>query len=157
VDGKPTPNLFEYRMQTATIPPGAVASLSVVRDGRALAHAVRVAAEPVPTGQLAARHLGLEFVDVDEAVSREANIPLDAGVLVRAVRPGGPAARVRLKPNDLIVGLGTYKIRNSDDLLLFLQYVQPGDKVEVLIRRPMARSVEGRVLWEDKSGVLSAD
>jgi len=82
-----------------------------------------------------------------------------AGVIVQQVRADGPAAKIRMRPGDLIVGLGTYRIRNSDDLLLFLQYVQSGDLVKVQVVRPLTLR-SGRVIYDAarrQTGALRAD
>ena len=58
-------------------------------------------------------------------------------------------------PGDLVVELGTYRIRHSDDLLLFLQYVQPGDLVQITVYRPVQLR-SGRWIREKQAGQLVA-
>ncbi|MFM8979541.1 MAG: PDZ domain-containing protein [Planctomycetia bacterium] len=102
----------------------------------------RIRFEAIPTATLARERLGLEVADVGD---------YEAGVLVRTA--GGPAAKVGLQPGDVIVGLGTRRIRHTDDLLVFLQFVRPGDLVDVHVRRAAAGGREVREL----SGSLKAE
>jgi serine protease Do len=158
VNGRPTPALYDYRLELAGAPAGSTVLLAVVRQGRPLPTAVKVPLEPVPTPELSRRHLGIGYADVDESVQREIHIPLDSGVLVTELRPGGPADKIRVRVGDLIVALGSKKIRNSDEMLLFLQYVQPGDAVDIRVRRPVQRGRDGSIAWDDKPpGTLIAE
>ena len=111
--------------------------------------------EPVPTEKLSRAHLGFIATDVSDQENREQRLAFDAGVVVREVLADGPASRIGLRPGDLIVGLGSYRIRQSDDLLLFLQYVQPDDLVQVKVLRPV-RLRSGRVIREEQAGQLVA-
>lgn len=126
VNGMLTPTLYDYAMALLDVPVGGVVTLGVQRAGRApLTLSIPLA--PIPTDQLARQHLGLEVADVPD---------YEAGVVIRSLRPEGPAAQRGLQVGDVIKGLGPWKIRHSDDLLLFLQYVQPGDLVDVRLMRP---------------------
>ncbi len=140
VNGAATPTTYDYMMALLAVPVGAPVRLDVRRNGVELPPVV-VPLEPIPTDALAREHLGLEVSDVGD---------YEAGVLVRGV--SGPAAKMGVRLGDVIVGLGSWKIRHSDDLLLFLQYVQKGDLVDVLLRRPgpdgslqVARGLSGRL------------
>lgn len=144
VNGKPTPTLFDLRIAMLDVLGGFV-SLGVERDGKRLSTPLRVAPEPVPTRQLAMKHLGLAIDDSDEI----------RGVIVTGVRPGGPASRVKVQPRDIITEMGNARIESSDDLLVFLQHVRTGDLVEMKIER-LARSMGGSRLKE-LTGALEAD
>jgi S1-C subfamily serine protease len=121
------------------VAPGQTVQLGVRRGEQDLPP-VPLRFEPIPTASLARERLGLEVSDVGA---------YEAGVEVRAAQ--GPAAKVGVQAGDVIVGLGSWRIRHTDDLLLFLQYVQPGDLVEVYVRRPGAapgqagRELSGRL------------
>ena len=155
LDGAPTPTLFDLRSQLAFLPKGATVRLGVRREGRALTEPISIALEPVPTDRLSATHLGFVAGDVSDQENREQRLAFDAGVVIRDLVPESPAARIGLRPGDLVVGLGTYRIRNSDDLLLFLQYVQSGDLVQVKVLRPV-RLRSGQVVREEQAGQMVA-
>ena len=72
---------------------------------------------PVPTEGLSVRHLGLMAADVSEG--DDPTTPYDAGIVVRSVRPDGPAGRIGILRGYVIHVLGAYQIRHMDDLLVF--------------------------------------
>jgi len=57
------------------------------------------------------------------------------GVAVRYVYPGGPAAAAKVEPGDVIVSLQGKPIENRDELLQRIATFQPGEKVEIEVRR----------------------
>ena len=61
--------------------------------------------------------------------------PTGSGALVRAVVPGGPAARAGLRPGDRVLGLGGEAVRQSTDLSAAVAEHRPGAKVDVRVRR----------------------
>ena len=157
VNGAPTTTVHDFHWRMALLPLDAVARLGVERDGER--RAVDVALEPLPTAELSSRLLGFVATDVEDEELRRFDLPLDAGVLVRSVEPGSPAEAMNLKPADLIVGYGgERRFRHSDDLLIFLQFVQPGDLVELNVLRPLV-SANGKVSYNPRrigTGILTA-
>ncbi len=126
----PTATLYDLRMALVSRSSSGPISLLVRRDGRLLRGGpLRVPLQPLPTNRLSARHLGFTAKDTGDS----------GGVLVETVRPGSPAERMKLKPEDRIYGLGEWKIRNTEDLLMFLQFVEKGDLVDVKIERRTRR------------------
>jgi S1-C subfamily serine protease len=126
VNGKPTYTLYDYAMEMLNVPPGGVVRLGVVRGGRELPQPIVVQLVPVPTEALSDEHLGLVAADVPD---------VEAGVVVRRLRPGGPAAAIGVKVGDVILGLGGRRIYNTDDLLVLLQNVRAGDLVSITVQR----------------------
>ena len=128
VNGTATPTLFDLRIAMVAVRGTQAISLLISRDGRVRRGSpIRVPLRSVPTDKLSLAHLGLVAQDTGES----------NGVIVVSVREGGPAERMKLRPKDLIQGLGPYTIENTEDLLMFLQFVQSGDLVNVKIRRPV--------------------
>ncbi len=126
IDDGPTPTLYDLRIALVARASGKPIRLLVRRDGRLLRGGpIRLELEPLPTSRLSSRHLGFTARDTGDS----------DGVRVESIRPGGPAERMKLRPDDLIYGLGEWKIRNTEDLLMFLQFVEPGDLVDVKIER----------------------
>lgn len=156
LDGVPTPTLFDLRWRLASLDYGAVLRLGVRSPGEADARVVAVTLLPVPTNALSDRHLGFVGSDVGERENLDRQLAFDAGVIVREVRRGGPAARIGLREGDVVVGLGNRQIRNSDDLLTFLQYVRPGDIVLVRVLRERA-GPDGLPLRDLTQGTLIAE
>jgi serine protease Do len=150
VNGLATPTLHDYALTLLNAPTGGVVRLGILREGSALPQPLAVQLLPVPTDELSLEHLGMQCADVAD---------YEAGVVVRAVRPEGPAAKIGLRVGDVVIGLGAgqnlWQIRNTDDLLIFLQNVAPGDLVEVTARRPapegsptLPRALTGRMRAE---------
>lgn len=128
VNGEPTPTLFDYAMATLNLPRRSVARLSVTRAGTPLPEPLLLPLAPVPTDDLSLEHLGFRGGDAAD---------YQGGVLVKSVRPGGPAATAGLRPGDIVLGLGMWRLRHTDDLLVFVQMVAPGDLVDVLVQRTL--------------------
>ncbi|MDJ0520882.1 MAG: trypsin-like peptidase domain-containing protein [Planctomycetota bacterium] len=130
IDDGPTATLYDLRMALVARPSGKPIRLLVKRNGRLLRGGpIRLELKPLPTERLSARHLGFTAQDTGDS----------DGVRVASIRAGGPAERMKLRQNDLIYGLGEWKIRNTEDLLMFLQFVEPGDLVDVKIQRRLRR------------------
>ena len=140
--GKRTPSLFDLRLTLIGLESGAAVPIKIARDGRPLqSNPLRTRLEPVPTNSLSAKHLGFTAEDTGD----------NNGVVVASIVEEGPAARMNLRTGDRIFALGGWEIRNTEDLLLFLQFVSPGDLVDVRIfrnegRRP--RRLEGSMRAE---------
>ena len=121
-----TPTLYDLRMALVSRPGDAPIELLVRRAGRLLRDGpIRLTLQPLPTDRLSLKHLGFTAKDTGDS----------AGVMVDTVRPDGPAVRMKLRPEDMVYGLGEWKIRNTEDLLMFLQFVETGDLVDVKIER----------------------
>jgi serine protease Do len=125
VDDTPTDTVFDYRFAEMGLASGRPTRLRLRRGARE--HAAVVTLTEVPTSRLARDRLGVAVRDLDATLAR--------GVVVAEVTPGGAAEAVGLRRGDLLMSLGRQPIRNMDDLLLFLQQVQPGDSVDVAILR----------------------
>ncbi|MGE0192367.1 MAG: trypsin-like peptidase domain-containing protein [Planctomycetota bacterium] len=150
IDGEGVPTLFDARLRLLDHARGAPVQLVVQRRAgeRSIDKRVDVRVEPLPTDGLSRQRLGFTAEETD----------LFDGVRVVAVRPGSPSDKIGLKRGDVIVGLGGYRIRSSEDLLLFLQYVSSGDIVKVRVSgasRPQDWRAGGMV--GDLQGVLQAE
>jgi putative serine protease PepD len=61
--------------------------------------------------------------------------PLNGGVLVASVQPGGPAAAAGMKAGDRIVSLDGTPVASTDDLAAALASVKPGTTIPVTVER----------------------
>jgi putative serine protease PepD len=59
----------------------------------------------------------------------------NGGALVREATAGGPAARAGLRTGDLIVAVGGERIAGPDDVAAAIQDREPGESVDVEVRR----------------------
>ena len=132
VNGKPTKTLFDVRMELVRVGGGQTVTFDMARAANGERYQARVSLKPLPTDTLSEKHLGFVARDTDAF----------DGVLVADVRQGGPSDSMGLKKNHIIVGLGPWSIKNSEDLLLFLQNVKPGDVVKVWVKDAAWRGVQ---------------
>jgi serine protease Do len=125
VNDVPTDTVFDYRFAEMGLPRGSAMRLKLRRGGEVVSATLTLA--PVPTAQLARDRVGI--------VARDADPTLMTGVVVTEVLRGGAGEAVGLRPGDGILRMGRTRIRNMDDLLLFLEYVRPGDSIDLMVNR----------------------
>lgn len=77
--------------------------------------------------------------EIDRQIQQAYNLPVDHGVIVQEVQPGGPAASAGLLANDIIVSIDGREIRSINDLRRVLFEKQPGDRVRVDVVRETRR------------------
>ncbi|HXF81915.1 MAG TPA: trypsin-like peptidase domain-containing protein, partial [bacterium] len=77
--------------------------------------------------------------DVDAAIARQYNLPVQHGVIVREVDPGGPAGRAGIRAGDIIVALDGKPVANWNDFIRELFARRPGQRVRIEIARDGSR------------------
>jgi S1-C subfamily serine protease len=111
--------------------------------------AKRVVPQLVRSGVVSRPKLGINTRDV-EALKNQVDLPVSEGVLIYQVMPGGAAANAGLRGltqtengdvelGDIIVGIGSEKVGNTDDLYRVLDKHQVGETVRVEIMRNSRR------------------
>lgn len=73
--------------------------------------------------------------EIDPQLQRAYGLPVDHGVIVQEVQPGGPAAASGIQANDIIVSIDGTQIKGINDLRRTLFEKQPGDRVQVEVIR----------------------
>ena len=84
-------------------------------------------------GYITGAYLGVSVSNVDENATKLYGLPL--GVLVQKVDPGACADEGGIRPQDIIVDLGGYKISNLNDLTRALRRFKAGDEISVTVYR----------------------
>lgn len=79
--------------------------------------------------------LGMAAQSLTAEAAEAAGLPAPFGVLVGAVREGGPAATAGIQPGDIIVGVGSYTLQNLVQLQNIVAQKKPGDTLVVRIWR----------------------
>jgi putative serine protease PepD len=107
--------------------------------------AKRIVPQLVRSGEVRRPKLGISTRDI-EALKNQVELPVSEGVLIWQVAPGGAAANAGLRGltqtengdveiGDIIVGIDSKKIENTDDLYRTLDKHQVGDTVQIQIVR----------------------
>jgi S1-C subfamily serine protease len=79
--------------------------------------------------------LGVNVATVDPVLAAQNQLPVDHGVLIVNVTPGGPAAQAGLKAGDIIVQLDGKAVNDVSGLGAILLSKKPGDTVSVQVYR----------------------
>jgi serine protease Do len=107
--------------------------------------AVRVADEIIKSGTVRRAWVGLDV----EGAGAMREWKSQGGVSVSAVAPGGPAARARLRPGDVLIEANGRKLRNYLDWEAVKLDLHVGDPVEVAVRSGDGAPVRRRIVTGD--------
>ncbi len=118
-NGKEIRDFNQLRNTLGLMRVGDKVDLKVLREGKPRNFTVTVGkdTEQVASGsKLNPRLAGAEFAPVDESNAPEGTDPGDArGVVVQRVQARSAAARVGLRPNDVIIGVNRKRIESMED------------------------------------------
>ena len=151
-DGRPVEDVEALRFRLATREPRGSVRLGVFRHGREVV--LTLPLEPPPETPprnatlIRGNHAlaGAVVGNLSPALADELGLGLlDTGVVVIEVREGSPAARVGLRPGDIILRVAGREVRDVASLSAALQNRAPGP-MRVAIRR------EGRVMEATLAG-----
>ena len=139
-DGRPVRRSDELPRLVAETPVGRDVTLTVARSGQTLTLPARIAklAEPEERRAAAAGGkpaLGVAVQTVTSQLAQELGLPVTAGVLVRDVEDGGPAASAGLRPGDVIAEIDRQPVKSVDDLERALARRKPGAPVLLFVHR----------------------
>jgi serine protease Do len=81
-------------------------------------------------------YLGVTSEQVDAGLAAQLGLPIDHGVLVLALAPGGPAEKAGVVAGDVIVSLNGQTVNTSDQLGAAILKHRPGDAVKVELVDP---------------------
>jgi serine protease Do len=81
-------------------------------------------------------YLGVTSEGVDAGLAAQLGLPIDHGVLVLALAPGGPAAKAGISAGDVIVSFDGRSVDTSDELGNDILRHAPGDVVKVNLVNP---------------------
>ena len=97
--------------------------------------ATSVADQLIDNGRAVHPYLGLSLADLTPGIAKQFGIALDSGALVTEVASGGPAEKAGIKQRDVIIALGSSKIKDSGDLIAALRDYKPGDSMTLTLNR----------------------
>lgn len=89
----------------------------------------------IETGRVAYPFIGVSVQPITAELASQYDLPVDHGVFVQQVSPGGPAAAAGIQQGDFIVAMGGQKIDTEHPFTEVLFSFQPGDTVDVTVNR----------------------
>jgi S1-C subfamily serine protease len=99
------------------------------------------------TGSYLHPWLGIEGYDVDSDIANNLGLNYTNGILISEITVSGPADLAGLKSNDVIIGLDELRIRNFNDLSVYLERnTKPGDTIILTVIRNQQKLLKQVVL-----------
>jgi len=137
-NGKKIKDPRELAHLVAMFPPGKVALVKVIRNGKEKTIKVKIGTMPeeevsVLGSQNMETKLGLKVAPLPPDVAQQAGV--NGGVYVEEVEPGSPADESGIRQGDIILRVNRHRIRDLKDFNRVMAKVKPGEVVAFLIRR----------------------
>jgi serine protease Do len=162
VDGKMVVHNDELIQLVAARQPGTSATLQVLRDGRALNVAVKLAERPVrdpepeavpddarPTSRTGSV-LGMLVREIDVELAARFNLPRDfEGVVVSRVDPMGPAFDADIERGNILLEINRQPVRSIEDFRRLTADTQPGEVLALYLLKPEGPRRELRTVKVD--------
>jgi serine protease Do len=118
-----------FNLSICAIDPGESVRVALTRDGRSK----EVDLKPVSIGDYVKERLGARvgMANTDETRARV--------VVLVDVKANGPAARLGLRDNDVILELGGHQVDSIQDVFETLRRTKPGSELPIAVRRYFSR------------------
>jgi 2-alkenal reductase len=94
-----------------------------------------VSRQLIENGEMKYPYLGIFYRMIDGQVAAAEGLPVQNGALVSDVSPGTPAAEAGLQSGDIIIAVDGMSLGFQNTLRYVLTQYQPGDTVQLTIRR----------------------
>ncbi|HEX6041367.1 S1C family serine protease [Longimicrobium sp.] len=95
-----------------------------------------VAQQILTTGRVTRAFIGISYLDVTAELAREFGLPVQGGIILRAVGQGTPAAQAGLRPGDIVTRMDDTPITSGGDLRRAIRERDPGETVTITGVRP---------------------
>jgi serine protease Do len=138
-NGQKIENVNELRQHVADTAPGTTAKLKVLRGGKEMDLAVKIAKQTPEALAMAANpedvrsNLGMSVQDITPEIATGLGIKGALGVVVTDLTPGGPAETAGIKQDDIITQVKKEPVKNVQEFNKALASAKPGDKVLMLV------------------------
>ncbi len=149
VDGRPTPGNEVLIQAIAAREPGSVATLQVLRDGRAMSVTVKLVERPARERRVAAADtrpapsandgspLGLGVRDLDAEAAARYRLPEGLrGALVARVEPMSPAFDAAIERGHVVLEINRQRVQNAEDYRRLTAGARPGDVLTMYVYKP---------------------
>lgn len=91
--------------------------------------------ELINEGYITRPYLGVGLYTVDQFVATVNRLPIDEGVIITYIEPGGPADKAGLKQYDIITRFDNKDITNAEELRKAIHSARIGTEVDVTVIR----------------------
>jgi len=126
----------DYTCAMLSAKPGSKVELKVLRDGREQPVTAVLEARPKPDGDALVRRLfGMRLKTITPEMARDMRLPMDRGLVVTEVDPGGAAGELGIRAKDILFQVDRYYVKDLDDVGAILEEVQPNQIVRIGIAR----------------------
>ena len=105
----------------------------------------------ISDGKVTRGWLGVAIQNLDERMAQSFNYPSSEGALIGQVDPNGPSKKAGLQQGDIVIQIGTEKIKNVTQLRNYVAAIKPGTDVDVSVVRE-GRKVNVTVTIGELSG-----
>jgi serine protease Do len=155
VDGKPVPNNDSLIREISARQPGSIATLSIVRDGRAMSIPIKLAERPLrsdrpgdadddrddePRPQPSSQRgpvLGISVREMDNEFAQRFRLPDDVeGVVVSRVEPMSPGFDAAIERGHVVLEVNRRPVRSIEEFRRLTNAARPGDVMAIYLYIP---------------------
>ena len=130
----------ELQRRVASVAPGQLVRLTVIRDKKPVKLSVRIGEMPSDDVQSAGEQdeegWGLSVEPLSGDAALRLNLPVSGGLLVTEVVPGSPADKAGLRHGDVVIEVGRKPVADPPALYHALAQLKPGEQILVYVHRP---------------------
>ena len=98
-------------------------------------HVQNIAMRLIADGRVVYPFFGITYQTINWQIAAQANLPVEHGVYVSEVSPGGPAEAAGLAPGDIVTAIDGVAVDQQNAFAEVLFMHQPGDSVSVDVLR----------------------
>ncbi len=143
INGKSVEDSRELSATIANIPVGEEIAITLWRNGHKEEITVKVAkrdeqkiAQKEGEPGKAKTDIGISVANITNEVARRLNLNSTRGVYVTDVEQDSKAARIGLRPGDVIKEINRQKINNIEDYRNIIKDIEAGDVIRMAVRKP---------------------
>jgi serine protease Do len=141
VNGKKAQSYDAFRNEVAAMRPGSTVRLNLLRGGKSLDLTITLGERPATVAQAQKSPdepeliIGLQVQNLTKELADQLGYEPGEGVVVTAVKPGGPAAEQGIQQGDVILSVNNRNVTNVKEFGDAIQQAQKAGKVLFLIKR----------------------
>lgn len=141
LNGQKLKRLPEFQIAMLGLAPAAKVRLGLLRGPKRIDLTVTLKLRPKPDGgALAEALLGLQLRTITPELARALRLRRNKGVVVTDVDRDGPAGKLGIRRNDILLQLGRWYVTDLDTVGAVLEDVAPGQELRIGIIRGKVRA-----------------